>query len=92
MTLELMTRLKAWLSADPDRHEFCLSRNEVQQIVEALGMARYSHGFDYRKILLAYMDYVSQQEGIDFLPALNAIDGLSEEETGELNQLSANSK
>lgn len=36
MTLELMARLKAWLSADPNRHEFCLSRNEVQQIVEAI--------------------------------------------------------
>jgi hypothetical protein len=36
MTHELLARLKAWLSADPDRHEFCLSRNEVQQIVEAI--------------------------------------------------------
>lgn len=45
--------------------------------------------FDYKKILLAYIDHVGQCEGVTFLgrPADNGIEGLSSEELEELLRL-----
>lgn len=42
---------------------------------------------DYRKTLLAYIEYVGQCEGVDFLPA--DLDGLTNEENLALNEAAA---
>jgi hypothetical protein len=51
-----------------------------------------AEAIDYRKILIAYIDYVGAREGIDFLPAYESeLEGLSRVEIAALYEAAATS-
>lgn len=44
--------------------------------------------YDYRKILIAYMRRVVNEEGIDFVDGVTPNDGVTDAEIAELNRVS----